>query len=74
MSAEIEDAGFSPANLYAISSERLLGSDHEFLKAALAQQIKAKAVVDFTLAQLGVRYKLAEGDEITPDGVIIRKQ
>jgi len=75
MSAELTEpfeASFvSAERMYA---ERLSTSDLAFLRAAQKQQESAKTVMDFTLGQLGARYELREGDQITPDGEIVRKQ
>jgi hypothetical protein len=54
-------------------TERLTDIENAFLRAALAETIKAEAVKAFLMGQLSIRYNLVEGDQITPDGVIVRK-
>lgn len=53
--------------------ERLDEADRTYLNSALSQLNEANAVLRFVRDQLAARYKLGEGDQITPDGVIIRK-
>lgn len=55
-------------------SERLDEVDQLYLSAALAKRNEANGIVAFVQSQLAVRYKLGEGDQIQPDGVIIRKR
>lgn len=55
-------------------SERLDETDQLYLSAALAKRNEANSIVAFVQSQLAIRYELGEGDQIRPDGVIIRKR
>lgn len=52
--------------------ESLNESDLMYLQNASDGKAKAEAVVAFVLSVLTAKYGLKEGDQVTPDGVIIR--
>lgn len=53
--------------------ERISESETAYLKAALSQVNEAQAVLNFVQRQLAAAYGLSDGDQVTADGVIIRK-
>lgn len=52
--------------------ERLDDSDFVYFKTAMDGASQAQSIVNFVQSVLMQRYGLKEGDQITPDGQIIR--
>lgn len=53
--------------------EKLDDSDFDYFKVAMEKVREAKANLTFVQSILVQKYGLVEGDEIAPDGTIIRK-
>lgn len=54
--------------------ERLTEAENSMLRAAVLEVTKAEAIKSFLLTRIGARYNLLEGDQISQEGVIIRKR